>query len=129
MDNGVKAARYVQIFGYILFNELERLGSEMMGNVVDSAGQQIVEYDYLVSIGNQPIDKMRTQKPGAACYQSFHMSVYPIDGIRVLLVPYLIDFFRARPTAIEFVCTVDHPSVYRAYVLVGMHNPRRDQHH
>ena len=54
-----------QRLGDVVADQLELRRAEMMLDVAFGAGEEIVDADDLVAIGNQPIDEMRAEKPGA----------------------------------------------------------------
>jgi hypothetical protein len=52
--------------------ELEFLEFQQVGHVLPPTGEEVVETDYMVAVGQQPLAKMRTDEAGAAGHEDAH---------------------------------------------------------
>jgi hypothetical protein len=49
---------YVKVLRYVLFDEPERRLTHVVRQILDPAGQQIVEYYYILRISEEAVDQM-----------------------------------------------------------------------
>ena len=72
MYDRIQVSAHVQVFCHILLYEFEAIVSQMMLDVCNAAGEQVIKDDRFVPALYKAIHKMRTQKACSACYQNPH---------------------------------------------------------
>jgi hypothetical protein len=62
VDHGVERATEMEVLGDILLDELKSLLTNTVGQVVSTAGNQVVENHYLVAALEQMVSQVRAEK-------------------------------------------------------------------
>ena len=64
MENGVNLALDVEVLGDVLALEAERRVTAQMGDVVQAAGQEVVDGDHRDATPEEVVAEVRAKKPG-----------------------------------------------------------------
>ena len=56
--------------GHIVVVEFKLFQLEQVTDIIQAAGDEVIHTDHLVTLFDEPVAKMRTQKPGCSCYQN-----------------------------------------------------------
>src|SRR5258705_4473991 len=96
-------------FNHIVSQQFKARVAQQSKNVDATAGKEIVEADYIVSLGDQPLTKMGTDKACSACYKYAHKISLEFPVSRFELERCRLDFSLCVQVAIctSYLCDLN----------------------